>query len=254
MPGADLAIPKGRVVQIKNSGAVVVSSLFAVLASTSGASAGMVTAMSFDNRADWIALPTELGLFPAEWTTAHRSIGFNGAETGPRPSISGSTSIDIPGGEFGIDWTATSAGALGGTVTRTNGHIMASPSGSTLVFTFGSATGEGGSGLRGIGGHFGFLDADGNRVAGRAILRLSDGSSLFKNFGITNGSSFAGFWVGSDGPTITEVRLQPVAVSPAGTFAAADSLYFGWAGLPIPAPGSIALLGAAGLIGYRRRR
>jgi len=111
------------------------------------------------------------------------------------------------------------------------------------------------SGLRGVGGGFSFFDADGNRANGRMILKLSDGSAILRNFNAPD--AFAGFWLTDPTLTITSLKLEAFGAGNGQKFVGATTLYLGYAGgegSPIPAPGAVALLAAAGLIGARRRR
>ena len=89
-------------------------------------------------------------------------------------------------------------------------------------------------------------------MSGRIILRLSTGESIIRNF--NNDEAFAGFWLTDPYSTITGLTLEPFSGSTANYFIGAHTLYLGYAGVAIPAPGAIALLGAAGLIGWTRRR
>ena len=84
------------------------------------------------------------------------------------------------------------------------------------------------------------------------MLKLSDGPSIFKNF--NNESDFAGFWLTDPTLTITGLTIEPVGTAAVANFVGIDTLYLGFAGAPVPAPGAIALLGAAGLVATRRRR
>jgi MYXO-CTERM domain-containing protein len=63
---------------------------------------------------------------------------------------------------------------------------------------------------------------------------------------VSSTSQWQGFW--SNGPAITSISIQ---VMGSGTlYPSADSISVA----VIPAPGALALLGAAGLVGGRRRR
>ena len=111
------------------------------------------------------------------------------------------------------------------------------------------------SGLRGVGGGFSFYDANGNRANGRMTLTLSDGTTILRNFNAPD--AFAGFWLTDNDLTITSLTLEAYGSGNSAKFVGATTLYLGYAGTqgtPIPAPGAVALLAAAGLIGARRRR
>jgi hypothetical protein len=55
--------------------------------------------------------------------------------------------------------------------------------------------------------------------------------------------------------TITGLTLEPFSGSTSNYYIGAHTLFLGYAGVAlVPAPGAIALLGAAGLVGWSRRR
>jgi hypothetical protein len=116
----------------------------------------------------------------------------------------------------------------------------------------GPALGNSGSGLHGFGGDFGFRGAFGKRVAGTVELTLSTGDTLVHE--VSSANSFAGFWTLDASVTITGMTLEPFSGSTSIYYIGAHALFLGYAGVAIPAPGAIALLGAAGLIGATRRR
>jgi hypothetical protein len=103
-------------------------------------------------------------------------------------------------------------------------------------------------GVRGIGGGFGFVDSFGNFVAGKIWLKLSTGDSIIKT--ISTEQTFVGFWVTDPDQVITSIRVQPLGTAAANFRVNANTMYMG----TVPAPGAIALLGAVGLVGSRRRR
>jgi hypothetical protein len=47
---------------------------------------------------------------------------------------------------------------------------------------------------------------------------------------------------------------MPYGLTPPDFSIGIQDLYLGYAGVPVPAPGALALLGAAGLVGLARRR
>jgi hypothetical protein len=102
--------------------------------------------------------------------------------------------------------------------------------------------------VQGVAGNFFASDGDPNYNAVPAIISvtLSDGSSYI-GFS-TSAADFVGFY--STGAAISSVAIS-VAGSPTGSYyATADNLYFA----VVPAPGAVALIAVAGLIGSRRRR
>lgn len=214
-------------------------------ASISSASlAGMVDTYTFTSQPDWTDAPSDLGFVPDGWTSETATVQF------PQPGTSNASSIDGSASFSGggrVDWSARSS-ATGGEVSLVNGAIFAIPAGSSLVFSFtgNAATG----GLMGVGGKFGFYDSNGNFTAGRVLARMSDGTAILRNF--NDPSAFAGFWTTPGNATITELRITAIGTGAGSSYVGASSLVLGWM-TPVPAPGSIALLATAGLLGTRRR-
>jgi len=112
------------------------------------------------------------------------------------------------------------------------------------------------TGLFGVGAYVRLFDSGGNAVAGTVLATFgglpsgsnppSSGSAAL--FSVGAGGGFVGFWISNPGPTdfITDFGVFSTAAAPR---VAVDTLYLG-----VPAPGALALLGAAGLMGSRRRR
>ena len=215
---------------------------FIALAASSIAFAGVVDVVTFTNRAEWrdSATDPDMALFPANWDIRFRTDNM----------------IDVPivlgvasGGNGWSSWTATSSS---GEMVSTGNGIYSTPAGSSIILDFTGPVGPDNGGLRGIGGGFQFFDSEGVFVPGKIWLKLSNGTSIFKNF--NNDSAFAGFWLTDPTLTITGLTIEPAGAAAAANFVGIDTLYLGYAGAPVPAPGAIALLGAAGLIATRRRR
>lgn len=207
--------------------------------------AGMVDTYTFTSFTDWNDAPTDLGFVPADWATATATVTFNQPEQRDASSISDFVTFD---GGGRVDWSGRSS-ALDGEVSQVNGALFSMPAGSSLVFSFTGNASTGG--LMGIGGQFGFYDANGNRTSGRVLVKLSDGTAILRNFNTPD--AFAGFWTTPGNATITELRITAIGTGASSSFVGADSMVLGWMA-PVPAPGAIALLAAAGLIGTRRRR
>jgi hypothetical protein len=158
-------------------------------------------------------------------------------------------------------WTAQSGAAESGSVQVVNHDgdtlIYSNPARSALEFTFDGRTNQANGftgGLRGIGGGFRFFNAAGDSIKGKLTLTLSTGERLIRNF--NSDDSFGGFWLTDPNVVITSLTLEPFGNSGGASYVGATNLYMGYAGVlpPIPAPGAVALLAAAGLIGARRRR
>ena len=214
-------------------------------------------ATGFSDYGDWLSAGNLPGgtaedgsLFAPSLSTLLHTENFDGLATGSFGSVSNGTSANW--------WAWSAASNTGGMTVGDNaaGRFIASNysgSGMTFSFTGASSTSAGfSSGLRGVGGGFRFYDASGNAINGRLRLTLSDGASVVRNFG--SDESFAGFWLTAPDLTITSLTIEPFGSFSGTRFVGAHTLYLGYAGVEIPAPGAIALLGAAGLIGSVRRR
>ena len=213
---------------------------FIALAASSIAFAGVVDVVTFTNRAEWREAPTDLALFPANWDIRFRTDNMTDVSI-----VDGVAS----GGNGWSSWTATSSG--GEMVNAGTGTgIYSTPAGSSIILDFTNPVGPDFGGLRGIGGGFQFFDSAGAFVPGKIWLKLSDGTSIVRNFNTE--TAFAGFWLTDPTLTITGLTIEPAGTAAAANFVGIDTLYLGYAG--VPAPGAIALLGAAGLIATRRRR
>ena len=147
--------------------------------------------------------------------------------SGAYPSLTGSVG--------GVSWTAS---ASSGGVEVQNGVLatdLAAPR--TLTFTFGP-------GARAVGGNFFAVDSAFNVVPSIVQVSLANGFSYAGSS--SSVSDFAGFL-----STDSDITSITISVSGSGTiYAAADNLSVG----VVPAPGAIALLGAAGAAARRRRR
>jgi hypothetical protein len=207
--------------------------------------AGMVDTYTFTSKADWNDAPTDLGFVPTGWATDTATVRFTQPEVREASSIADFEMFD---GGGRVDWSARSS-ALDGEVSQVNGALFSMPAGSSLVFTFTDNASTGG--LLGVGGHFGFYDANGNRTSGRVLVKLSDGTAILRNF--NSPDAFAGFWTTPGNATITELRITAIGTGSSTSYVGADSLMLGWMA-PVPGPGSLVLLAAAGLMGSRRRR
>ncbi len=120
-----------------------------------------------------------------------------------------------------------------------NGTLRAASANSTVTFSFRS--GE----VYGIGGDFFYSSANGSFVPGMMVLSLSDGTTFVRNIG--SPTTFAGFW--SLSSTISSLSITPFGAAGAANYVATDNLAIGF----VPAPGSIAFLGLAGMASRRRR-
>lgn len=236
---------------------------FLPLAATSMlASPGLASVLSFTDLSDWrsaAGLPgpgtdASANQFSA-WATAEHIEDFTSIPD--QLSAIGGTISNGTSTWWG--WGASSgsaAGAVGmGTGPGGSRMLYAAPAGAALQFDFPAvSTASGGflSGLHGFGGNFRFFSVSGMALNGRLIISMSSGESVIRNFSAVD--SFAGFWLTSPDATITGVTVQPFGNAVGGAYVGAHALYLGYAGSVVPAPGAIALLGAAGLVGAIRRR
>ena len=130
----------------------------------------------------------------------------------------------------GFSWTASASGGL-----YADGGLMSTQNPSTsLTFTFNQ-------GVQGVGGRF--FATDITFAVQPTFLRvtLSDGSGFIGS--VSSATAFTGFY--STGALITSISFSVDS----GEYPTADTL-----SIVVPAPGAVALLGAAGLVGRRRRR
>jgi hypothetical protein len=195
--------------------------------------------IAFTDLADWQNAPADadINLFGAGYSAVYYTENFEGLASGS--SVSG-----------GADWAAWTATSSAGLLQTTSTGLYAAQAGATITMNFTASYPMPMGGVRGIGGGFQFVNAEGEAVAGKIWLKLSTGESILRT--ISSANQFMGFWVADPNQTITSFQIQPTGTS-AAYFVGAETMYLGTA--VIPAPGAIALLGAAGLIsGAGRRR
>lgn len=221
----------------------LIPSTFIALASSSIAFAGVVDVVTFTNRNEWrdAATDPDMALFPATWEVLFRTDNMTDVPVDAYGVASGGTDWS--------SWTATSSASTGAMVSTGTG-IYSTPAGSSIILDFTGPVGPENGGLRGIGGGFQFFDSAGAFVPGKIWLKLSDGTSIVRNFNTE--TAFAGFWLTDPTLTITGLTIEPAGTAAAANFVGIDTLYLGYAG--VPAPGAITLLAAAGIVATRRRR
>jgi hypothetical protein len=184
----------------------------------SSASAGIVV---YTNQSIWNARVATDGLVVETET-------FNSIADGYRPApFAGSTAS--------VNWSAFADGGL-----YVQGGVFSTEFPDPLTFTFTP-------GVRAVGGNFFGVDAEfGNASVVFSVL-LSDGTSYEGE--ASSPASFTGFR-STTAATIASLTINVEnAVGAAAVYPSVDNLYFG-----VPAPGAVALLGVAGLVGSRRRR
>jgi len=139
----------------------------------------------------------------------------------------------------GTTWTASATnGIFFGDVNVPPVHQVISTTNSqtTLNFTFAP-------GVQGIGGEMFGTDNEFSVVLALITVTLADGTSYVND--PSTATAFVGFY--SNGAAISSLS---VTTATPGTYATVDNLYFA----TVPAPGVLALISLAGLVGARSRR
>ena len=184
----------------------------------SSASAGIVV---YTNQSIWNARVATDGL---EFETET----FNAIADGYRPApFAGSTAS--------VNWSAFADGGL-----YVQDGVFSTEFPDALTFTFTP-------GVRAVGGNFFGVDAEFANAAVFFSVLLSDGTSYEGE--ASSPASFTGFR-STTAATIASLTINVENLFGTGAvYPSVDNLYFG-----VPAPGAVALLGVAGLVGSRRRR
>jgi hypothetical protein len=184
----------------------------------SSASAGIVV---YTNQSIWNARVATDGLVVETET-------FNSIADGYRPApFAGSTAS--------VNWSAFADGGL-----YVQDGVFSTEFPDALTFTFTP-------GVRAVGGNFFGVDAEFANAAVFFSVLLSDGTSYEGE--ASSPASFTGFR-STTAATIASLTINVEnAVGTDAVYPSVDNLYFG-----VPAPGAVALLGVAGLVGSRRRR
>lgn len=152
-------------------------------------------------------------------------------------AYSGSYVSPLVGVAGGVTWSATSASgfqAVGGALTTDMPGAM------VIAFS--------GSPVYGVYGNFFGTDAGGNIAPSLVFVTLANGTGSLLY--VDNPNAFFGFY--SDDVAITSISVSAEGFPPGNPAlrASVDNLGFSY----VPAPGALALLGVAGLVGSRRRR
>ncbi|MFM7798781.1 MAG: hypothetical protein ACKPBA_07330 [Planctomycetota bacterium] len=141
------------------------------------------------------------------------------------------------GSTASVTWFAS---ATNGFVVR--GGVFSTSTPETLSFNFRP-------GVRAVAGNFFGTNFDFSIAEVYFAVALSNGTT-YEGYANSR-EDFTGFR-STTSETISHITITVQnATGSQDVFPSVDNLYFG---VPVPAPGAIALLGAAGLIGYRRRR
>jgi hypothetical protein len=150
-------------------------------------------------------------------------------------SYNGFYANGLSGNAGGIQWTASAPGSL----YASSGSMSTNSPEAVLTFTLAPS-------VQGVGGNFFATDFNFNVLPAIIGVTLGDGSSYIGY--AASAADFVGFY--STGAAIASISVSVAGNLPAGTnFATVDNLYFA-----VPAPGALALIGVAGLVGARRVR
>ena len=184
---------------------------------TQAASAAMVT---FTNNALWSGFSAAQGNTVATETfNAYNGFYVNG----------------LTGNAGGVQWTASAPQDL----YAGSGFMSTNAPEALLTFNLSPS-------VQGVAGNFFATDASFGIVPAIIGVTLADGSS-YLGYAAT-AADFVGFY--STGAAISSISISVAGNLPAGTnFSTVNNLYFA-----VPAPGAIALIGVAGLIGGTRKR
>jgi hypothetical protein len=211
-------------------------SIFAIATSAAIVASADAAIVAFTSYGDWAGASAnaELALFDSTFTPSMHTETFEGGPTASAPTLTG-----------GSSWNAWSATATSGV--QTNGTaLLTSVAGNPLMLSFPNAGGE--PKLLAVGGNFNLYNANGQKVDGRIWVRLANGSSIVRNF--TANDNFVGFWSDDVTAPIMSMRIQATGSGSSAFTVGVDNLYLA----TVPAPGAVALLGAAALVGWNRRR
>ena len=141
----------------------------------------------------------------------------------------------LSGNAGGIQWTASAPGDLYAGL----GYMSTNSAEALLTFNLSPS-------VQGVAGNFFATDASFNILPAIIGVTLADGSSYVGY--AASAADFVGFY--STGAAIASISVSVAGNLPVNTnFATVDNLYFA-----VPAPGALALVGFAGLVGGARKR
>lgn len=168
---------------------------------------------------------------------------WNGFSVGQGASVAtenfnsyGGAYATATGNAGGIQWTASAPGGL----VAYSGYMSTMDSSTTLTFTLSPS-------VQGVAGNFFGTDPQFGILPAIIAVQLADGSSYVGY--AASVADFVGFY--STGASISSISVAATNVNGTEfTYATVDNLYFA----VVPAPGAVALIGVAGLIGGSRKR
>lgn len=173
---------------------------------------------------------TDQFLFDAYTTSyAHSTETFS--------AYSGPYSNPLLGTAGGVNWSATATSGLN----VVSGQLSSGATGPMNIAFSGAA-------VYGVSGNFFATNGGGVVVPSLVLISLSDGTSYLNL--IETSTVFVGFVSSGAAISAIEISAQALPGSPSSPYPTVDNLGFAY----VPAPGALALLGLAGLVGSRRRR
>ena len=150
--------------------------------------------------------------------------------------VSGFAESPVTGSVGGVTWTAFASGGF----YSEDGVFSTNNPGTSIQFTFSEP-------VNAVAGTFFATAQDFTVIPALFVAILSDGTTWAN---LTGPAEPYGNFVGFVSPTGASITSLTLNFSPTTAYASVGSLWIG----VVPAPGSVALLGAAALIGVRRRR
>jgi hypothetical protein len=200
---------------------------------TTLAISALVTLSAVQGASAAVAVFTNFGVWDNAVTANGQTVAvedFNSYGVSTPMTLTGS-----PVPASGITWTASAPS--NGLVTD-GGTVRTAAATDDLVFDFEP-------GVQGIGGNI-YTSVLGQGKSFAFIeVTLADGVSYFGNS--DNAEMFIGFY--SDTASIAKLTIKVYQVAGVNSYATVNNLYFA-----VPAPGALALLVTAGLVGGRNRR
>jgi MYXO-CTERM domain-containing protein len=181
-----------------------------------------------------IVVSTSEGVWRARANAAGKAVvteDFNSYEGYYASPLSGTTGP--------VNWTATASNGL-----FAHAGVFSTNSPEPLTFNFDPAV------VRGVAGNIFATYIDFTVAPALVDITLGDGTTYEGE--ISSSSAFTGFW--STGAGIASISIDAMDLGGTAVFPSVDRMLFAVNGSPSPAPGALALLGAVGLIGARRRR
>ena len=150
-------------------------------------------------------------------------------------SYNGFYANGLTGNAGGIQWTASAPGDL----YAGSGFLSTNNPEALLTFNMSPS-------VQGVAGNFFATDFNFNVLPAIIGVQLADGSAYVGY--AASAADFVGFY--STGAAIASISVSVAGNLPVNTnFATVDNLYFA-----VPAPGALALVGFAGLVGGARKR